>query len=59
MHSVFCTSRFGFFTLIKSIAFRSQKKKKVLLFGEYFDNFRNLTGFLSLSVLACCRMIHC
>ena len=32
---------------------------QVLLFGEYFDNFRNLTGFLFLSVLACCRMIHC
>ena len=30
MHSVFCTSRLGFFTLIKSIAFRSQKKKKLL-----------------------------
>ena len=30
MHPVFCTSRFGFFTLIKSIAFRSQKKKKNL-----------------------------
>ena len=28
MHSVFCTSRLGLFTLIKLIAFRSQKKKK-------------------------------
>ena len=31
MHPVFCTSRFGFFTLIKSIAFRSQKKKNLSL----------------------------
>ena len=30
MHPVFCISRFGFFTLIKSIAFCSQKKKKNL-----------------------------
>ena len=28
MHSVFCTSRLGLFTLIKLSAFRSQKKKK-------------------------------
>ena len=31
MHPVFCISRFGFFTLIKSIAFRSQKKKNLSL----------------------------
>ena len=36
MHSVFCTSRLGFFTLIKSIAFCSQKKKKTNLKAYFF-----------------------
>ena len=41
MHSVFCTSRLGLFTLIKLIAFRSQKKKKKLSFKnlEFYFNF--------------------
>ena len=34
MHSVFCTSRLGLFTLIKLIAFRSQKKKKKKKFSQ-------------------------
>ena len=36
MHSVFCTSRLGLFTLIKLSAFRSQKKKKNMAIVKLF-----------------------